>query len=456
MEYQTWRFVIWAVALGGLSAVSLPLGSLAALRRPPRSWQVSILAAFGAGALVAALSVELVAPTVFALHGGGGDAQADFLALVLGAALGGVLFVLLDQLVNAHGGFLRKTATSIAFFREAERVRQAKLLATLAQWPLFQGIPSEHVGSLVAMVRPSSFADGEPMARQGEESRALFLVVEGSVRVTRDGIQVGVIDAGNAVGMIPLVAGIPNPGTATAQGAVKALALAREDVARLRELSPTFDQACRALASERLEALGRFEAARTERAVQWAQEAGRALKTGAPLPTAEQLRRAKEEHGGAPLAIWLGLLIDGIPESFVIGSGLWMLLQAKAGLPGGLRFADVVPFTLIAGLFLSNFPEALASSANMWIQGWGKRRILAMWVSLMAITAVGAGAGYLLAAVLDPTWLVFAQGLAAGAMLTMIAAAMIPEAVHMGNANAVGLGTLAGFLSAIAFALLES
>jgi 2-phosphoglycerate kinase len=45
--------------------------------------------------------------------------------------------------------------------------------------------------------------------------------------------------------------------------------------------------------------------------------------------------------------------------------------------------------------------------------------------------------------------------MAAGAMLTMITSAMIPEAVHMGNANGVGLSTLAGFLAAIAFKLLE-
>jgi hypothetical protein len=51
--------------------------------------------------------------------------------------------------------------------------------------------------------------------------------------------------------------------------------------------------------------------------------------------------------------------------------------------------------------------------------------------------------------------LTFAEGLAAGAMLTMIAAAMIPYAVHMGKANAVGLSTLAGFLAAISFKLLE-
>ncbi len=78
-----------------------------------------------------------------------------------------------------------------------------------------------------------------------------------------------------------------------------------------------------------------------------------------------------------------------------------------------------------------------------------------MWFSLMVITSFGAGLGVLLAGMLDPTWLIFAEGMAAGAILTMIASAMIPEAVHMGNANAVGLSTLAGFIAAIAFKLLE-
>lgn len=83
------------------------------------------------------------------------------------------------------------------------------------------------------------------------------------------------------------------------------------------------------------------------------------------MPDASQLLQAKEEHKGAPLAIWLGILIDGIPESFVIGSGLLVLLKTKVQLIDSISFGDVIPFTLIAGLFLSNFPEALASSANM-------------------------------------------------------------------------------------------
>jgi zinc transporter ZupT len=243
--------------------------------------------------------------------------------------------------------------------------------------------------------------------------------------------------------------------TATAKGPVSALALSKTDFEHLRSLSPEFDEACRLTGGEQLEVLERFDAARFEQTSQWAQEATHALRTGTQIPTAEQLQRARKEHAGAPLAIWLGILIDGIPESVVIGAGLLVMLEAQQTLPAAVEFADIVPYTLIAGLFLSNYPEALASSANMKAQNWSRRVIFLMWFSLMVITAVGSGLGYLLAGALDPTWLVFAEGLAAGAMLTMIASAMIPEAVHMGNASAVGLSTLAGFLAAISFKLLE-
>ena len=460
MDYFSWKFLIWATSLGALSAVSLPMGSLAALRTNPRPQFISILAAFGAGALIAALSVELVAPTVFALHqetasSHQGESFTHFFALLIGAVLGGILFVILDQLVNAHGGFLRKTATSIAYFRTAERDRQEKLVEKLSQLPLLQNVSAQHVNALVSMVRPLSFYDGQVMAKQGEDANVLFFVMKGTVSVTRDGSSVGESGPDNAIGIIPILTQIPNPGTATAKGPVTALALSKEDFDRLRNISPAFDKACRDLTRERLEQLEQLVTARHEQAMQWAREATHALKTGTQIPTAVQLRQAKEEHGGAPLAIWLGILIDGIPESFVIGSGLLVLLQAKVELLGALRFVDVIPFTLIAGLFLSNFPEALASSANMKLQGWSKGNIFLMWFSLMVITAVGAGLGYLLAGALDPTWLIFAEGLAAGAMLTMIAAAMIPEAVHMGNPSAVGLSTLAGFLAAISFKLLE-
>ena len=93
--------------------------------------------------------------------------------------------------------------------------------------------------------------------------------------------------------------------------------------------------------------------------------------------------------------------------------------------------------------------------AYMQKQGMANPKVFLMWASLMIMTSVGAGFGYWLGGSVGHGVVVLIEGLAAGAMLTMIAAAMIPEAVHLGGSSITGLGTLAGFLSAVAFKLLE-
>jgi zinc transporter ZupT len=299
------------------------------------------------------------------------------------------------------------------------------------------------------------FASGEVIFKEGELGTRLLFITEGLADAVSSHDLTAEIGAGNEAGIVSLIMGIPNLGTLSCREPITAYSLSKEDFDQLRTLSPEFDQAARDLTTERLDYLEKLVATRDERSVDWIRKAGTALKTGAQMPVASQLRSIKDEYKGAPLAIWLGILLDGIPESFVIGAGLLVLLQARGDLLESGRFGDVIPYTLIAGLFLSNFPEALASSANMRLQGWSKRRIFWLWFSLMVITAAGAGVGFLLAGSISSSWLSFTEGLAAGAMLTMIAAAMIPEAVHMGKANTVGLGTLAGFLAAISFKLFE-
>jgi len=460
MEYYSLKFLIWAVTLGALSAVSLPLGSVIGLRSNPRPFYISTMAAFGAGALIAALTIELVAPTVNALHEGGnaehgGDVFTNFYSLILGLVIGGLVYYVLDQLVNAKGGFLRKKATTIAYFRMVEKKRQRKILKDLSNFSLVQNLEPEHIETLVRMVRPIAYIDGENIGHQGEMMKDLVFIVSGNISTSLDNRKVEEYDHGMVLGMISMVTNIPNPGTAMAKGIVKGLVLSRENFNKLREISPLFDQACRQLTSERIEFVEDLMMSKREESRKWSREATLALRIGNPLPQGYEINQAKKEHQGAPLAIWLGILIDGIPESFVIGSGLLVLLYGKQGTLESLQFKDIIPYTLIAGLFLSNFPEALSSSATMKLQGWDKRKIFLMWFTLMVITGIGAGLGYLLAESLDPSWLIFAEGLAAGAMLTMIASAMIPEAVHIGNANVVGLSTLAGFLAAISFKLLE-
>lgn len=460
MEHFTVEYLLWAIALGAISAVSLPLGSVIGIQTNPRPASISLLAAFGAGALIAALAVELVAPTLFALdepaaESHHGDPRRDFYALFVGAALGGLLFSLLDRLVNAHGGFLRRTSSTIGYLKARSRERALAELEKLSAFPLLKELPPEHVNTLLRMIRPVSFKAGDVIVREGEPGTDLLFIVEGTAEAYRqDGLQAE-FGPGSTVAVIALIMDRPHPATGIAKDAVTAYALRKDDLERLRGLSPAFDAALRALTRERLQLLEQLIAKRDEQAISWLKEAGNALATGTQIPDQLDLRRAAAEHKGAPLAIWLGILLDGIPESFIIGAGLLVLLQTKLQITGSVSFGEVVPYTLIAGLFLSNFPEALASSASMRLQGFSKQRVFLLWFSLLVITALGAGAGFLLAESLSHTWVIFAEGLAAGAMLTMIAAAMIPEAVHMGKASVVGLSTLGGFLAAISFKLLE-
>ena len=460
MEDSTLMFVVWALTLGAVSAVSLPLGSLVGLNVSFKHRYIAIFAAFGAGALIAALSVELVAPTAFALNepehaAGAGHARANFFALLVGGVLGGMLFVALDAVVNKQGGYLRKTSTTLAHMAKRRREEVREMMQEVLEVRPFDALPGEMAQVVAGMLTPVNFKQDELVSGAGVEVSHAYIVLEGEVDAEGvHGKLAATFGPGTLIGVVPLfVPEMTNLGTIRAKSDLRCLALKREDVDHLRALSPEFDEACRDLAGERMDQLEQHLTSQLDAAVEWTRSAASALRLGAEVP-ALAIRRAHAEHKGSPLAVWLGILLDGIPESIVIGAGLFIVIAAH---PAGdsLRFVHVIPYTLIAGLFLSNFPEALSSSANMLAAGWNKRRVFLMWFALMVMTAVGAGLGYLLAGVLSETWLVFAEGVAAGAMLTMIAAAMIPEAAAHGKPSEVGLSTLAGFLAAILFKLLE-
>jgi zinc transporter ZupT len=87
-------------------------------------------------------------------------------------------------------------------------------------------------------------------------------------------------------------------------------------------------------------------------------------------------------------------------------------------------------------------------------RGMSFRCVLLMWSSLMVITGIGAALGNLFFVGVPPSSVTLVQGIAAGAMLTMIAETMLPEAYIKGG-SIIGLSTLAGFLAAIFFKTLE-
>jgi zinc transporter ZupT len=459
MTDATVLHVVWALVLGSISAVSLPIGSLVGLnvRFSPR--YIAILAAFGAGALIAALSVELVAPTAFALTEqnhteSSAHAHTSFYAMLAGGVLGGLLFVVLDTVVNNKGGYLRKRSTTLAYLAKRRRENIRQVMGAVLEVPPFDALHEKTGQMLASMLRPVDFRRDELISGPDDEPAGAHIVLEGEVDIEISGKHAETFGPGTLIGVLTLfVPGLTGLGTIRAKSDVRCLALEREDVDHLRSLSPDFDKACRNLAAERMGRIEQHLITRLNEAVDWTRSAAAALRLGEEVP-AFAIGRVRDDHKGSPLAVWLGILLDGIPESIVIGAGLFALIVAHPD-PENLRFVHAIPYTLVAGLFLSNFPEALSSSANMLGAGWSRRRIFLMWFALMVTTAAGTGLGFQLAGLLSETWLVFAEGLAAGAMLTMIAAAMIPEAAAHGDPNEVGVSTLAGFLAAIMFKLLE-
>ena len=215
-------YISWAFLLGVMCSVSLLIGALFGIYFKMPKRVVGLMAAFGAGALLSALAIELVAPSIDAfMQASSSETRArevrNFFHLVVGAFVGGIVFVLLDWVLIAHGGYLRKTAYLIS-----------KIMHERAH------LPQHHTQ---------------------------------------------------------------------------------------------------------------------------------------PLPTGEELEKKHASHDNAAVAIWLGNLLDGLPESFVVGTVLMATVTANVHAGTAVVFWDVLPYTLLAGLFLSNLPEALSSSAQMRMQG---------------------------------------------------------------------------------------
>ncbi|MEU2393435.1 ZIP family zinc transporter [Streptomyces sp. NPDC007369] len=148
---------------------------------------------------------------------------------------------------------------------------------------------------------------------------------------------------------------------------------------------------------------------------------------------------SEAEAPGSGNAIALGALLDGVPESVVIG------IRLLGG--GQLGVATV------GAVFISNLPEGLASAAGMRSAGRSRRYVFALWGSIAVISGLAALSGYALLGGVSETVMATITAVAGGAILAMIADTMIPEAysrVHL----LTGLVTVVGFLSAFALAQL--
>ncbi len=149
---------------------------------------------------------------------------------------------------------------------------------------------------------------------------------------------------------------------------------------------------------------------------------------------------AAEEGGSSSLSIVLGTVLDGIPESMVIGLTIY---------EGG-----AVGAAYLAAVFISNLPESISSTSGLLTSGWLKSRILWMWIGITVVSAFASLAGYGLFQNSSPAVVAFVLMFAAGAILTMLANTMMPEAFEHGG-KWVGIMVTLGFATAFTIHLLD-
>lgn len=146
-----------------------------------------------------------------------------------------------------------------------------------------------------------------------------------------------------------------------------------------------------------------------------------------------QQQPSEQEASGSGLAIAAGALLDGIPESIVIGLSL---------LQGG-----AVSLVAVIAIFLSNIPEGLSSAAGMKKAGRSIGYIFGIWGGIAMASGIAAIAGYTVFQDFSPSVVAATTAIAAGAILAMLVDTMIPEAFE-GTHTFAGLITVVGFLAA--------
>jgi ZIP family zinc transporter len=152
-----------------------------------------------------------------------------------------------------------------------------------------------------------------------------------------------------------------------------------------------------------------------------------------------QKSRQPTSDEGAGLAIAIGSLLDGIPESVVIGASL-------LGGPG-------VSMATVAAVFLSNVPEGLSSAAGMRKAGRSPVYVFGVWTGITIASGIAAMIGNIALVHAQPEVIAAVTATAAGAILAMLADTMMPEAFEVAHDYA-GMITVIGFLAAFALSKL--
>jgi len=426
--------------LGVMATCSNLLGAALGLYFPLSKKILSCILAFAAGALISALAIELAYKGAEELRSRGINEDATWFFLGGGFAIGALIYYIAALYLERKGAAIRYPTRFREYARERRRQNAEETIELLAGCELLRHLPPEDIEEILPCIRTRKLAAGEILFRKGDEGDALYIVAKGSVEVIDTGN--GAVNAhvlatlspGQAFGEMALLSGGVRTATVRAEGDTELLAIDKQDfddlIASDHQLASAVEHLSHERAIQNLTAGG-------ENAQTWARVASSNLDH---MTHKESEAIFAEAADCAGLAIVFGNILDTIPGCLVIGSQFVNFESLSA--------------TLLVGMFLGGIPEAAASAAMLRKAEYSPLRIFLLWSTVLVAGVLAAIVGKVLLGGTESLLAIFFQAIAGGAVLALVAHAMIPEAIEEAGSLIV-LPTVGGFLFAFYLALGE-
>ncbi|HUA33842.1 MAG TPA: cyclic nucleotide-binding domain-containing protein [Candidatus Binataceae bacterium] len=434
------------VALLGLLTTSSSIaGAAMGLYAPLSKRMLACVLAFAAGALISALAIDLAFEGATELHQQGFRANEAWAFVGSGFALGAIIYYFTSLFLDQKGAAIRNPTRFREYALGVKQKDAKDTIRLLSKCDLLRHLPPEEIENLLPCVRPRHLEPNEILFRAGDTGDALYIVAHGKVEVLSaaendpsgkvvPSQKLAELGEGKAFGEMALLSGLPRTATIQSSAETELLEIGKEDFDNLLKNDHQLASAVRRLSHER--AISNLSSGGSNPS-RWVRVATSNLDH---VSRDEAAKILAEAGHGAGLAIVLGNILDTIPGCLVIGAKF-----------AGLATMSV---TLIVGMFVGGIPEAAASAAMLKRAGYSALSIFALWSTVLVAGMVAAafgkafiGSGSHLA--------IFFQALAGGAVLALVAHAMIPESIHEGGSLIV-LPTVAGFIFALWLALAQS
>ena len=436
-------FPLFAASLLGLATTSSSLvGAALGLYANLSEKGLACVLGFAAGALISALAIELAFETAQTLHSRGQDVHAAWAFVGGGFALGALIYYRAALYLEGKGAAIRYRTRFREFAQQRKREETQELIQLLSRCDLLRHLPPQDIQELLPLIREQAAPAGTVLFRKGDPADALYIIARGEVDIldepdslSHEERHIARLDAGQAFGEMALLHGGERTATARAPVDTQLLAIDKGDFDHLIKFDPQLARAVERLSHSR--ALSNLSAGGPQAAT-WAKLATAGLDR---LSRYETDRLLEETGSGAGLAIVFGNILDTIPGCLVIGAKFTSL--------------ETISLSLALGMFIGGIPEAAASAAMLRKAGFRPKAIFGLWSTVLVAGVVAAGLGKLLLASSDAWPALLCEAIAGGAVLALVAHAMIPEAIEDGG-SAVVLPTVAGFLFGLYLSLTQA